>query len=106
MRHFRWWRFTLGVSVTLTALGHTAAAQQDSTARDSLSLKARLDQLDQEVRILKRLRELALDSAANAPKDKPGVAAGKDGFSIKTADGKFALRLRGLIQTDGRFFVS
>jgi phosphate-selective porin OprO/OprP len=90
----------------MTATARHAAAQQDSTARDSLSLKARLDQLDQEVRILKRLRELALDSAANAPKDKPGVGAGKDGFSIKTADGKFALRLRGLIQTDGRFFVS
>jgi phosphate-selective porin OprO/OprP len=81
------------------------AAQQDSTARDSLSLRRRVDQLDQEVRSLKRLRELGLDSAANAPKDKPGGSAGKDGFSTKTADGKFALRFRGLIQTDARFFV-
>jgi phosphate-selective porin OprO and OprP len=106
MRHFRFWRFTVAASVVMTALGHTAAAQQDSAGRDSLSLKAQLDRLDQEVRILKRLRELTLDSAANAPGDKPGVGAGKDGFSIKTADGKFALRLRGLIQTDGRFFLS
>jgi phosphate-selective porin OprO and OprP len=96
----------MGIAVAMTATGRAAAAQQDSTVRDTLSLRARLDRLDQEVRILKRLRELALDSAANAPKDKPGVSAGKDGFSIKTADGKFVLRLRGLIQTDARFFVS
>jgi phosphate-selective porin OprO and OprP len=105
MRDFRSWRSVVGIAVAMT-IARGAAAQQDSTGRDSLSLKARLDQLDQEVRILKRLRELALDSATNAPKDKPGVAAGKDGFSIKTADGKFALRFRALIQTDGRFFLS
>jgi phosphate-selective porin OprO/OprP len=106
MRHFRLWRSIVGITVAVTAGARVATAQQDSTARDSLSLKARLDKLDQEVRILKRLRELALDSAANAPKDKPGVSAGKDGFSIKTADGKFALRLRGLIQADARFYVN
>ena len=106
MRHFRLGWYTVGIVVAMTATGGAAAAQQDSTVRDTSSLRARLDRLDQEVRILKRLRELALDSAANAPKDKPGVGAGKDGFSLKTADGRFALRLRGLIQTDGRFFVS
>ena len=104
MRQFRLWWSTVGIVVAMTATGRAAAAQQDSVARDTLSLRARLDQLDQEVRVLKRLRELALDSAANAPKDKPGVGAGKDGFSLKTADGKFALRFRGLIQTDARFF--
>jgi phosphate-selective porin OprO and OprP len=106
MRQFRSWRSLVGVIVAAMTTSRMLAAQQDVTARDSLSLKAQLDRLDQEVRILKRLRELAIDSAANAPKDKPGVGAGKDGFSIKTADGKFALRLRGLIQTDARFFVT
>ncbi|MEA2722590.1 MAG: phosphate-selective porin OprO and OprP, partial [Gemmatimonadales bacterium] len=107
MRNFRSWRAVVGLVVAAIASGwRRASAQQDTTARDSQSLEARLDQLDQELRILKRLRELALDSAANAPKDKPGAGAGKDGFSLKTADGKFALRLRGLIQTDARFFVS
>jgi phosphate-selective porin OprO/OprP len=94
----------VGLTVTALAAGaRSASAQQDSIARDSL--RQRLDQLDQEVRVLKRLRELALDSAANAPKDKPGAGAGKEGFTLKTADGKFVLRLRGLIQTDARFFA-
>ncbi|HEY7636588.1 MAG TPA: porin [Gemmatimonadales bacterium] len=59
------------------------------------------------MRILLRLRELAADSAAAAAKDKvTPTASVKDGFSIKSADGKFAVRLKGLIQTDGRFFLS
>ena len=65
-----------------------------------------MDELDQQVRILQRLRELAADSAAAAAKDKvSATASGKDGFSIKSADGKFAVRLKGLVQTDGRFFL-
>ncbi|HEV2084132.1 MAG TPA: porin [Gemmatimonadales bacterium] len=77
-------------------------AQQDST-----SLEARVNELDQQVRILQRLRELAADSAAAAAKDKvSATASSKDGFSIKSADGKFAVRLKGLVQTDGRFFLS
>jgi phosphate-selective porin OprO/OprP len=33
-------------------------------------------------------------------------AHGKDGAGIKSADGKFQFRLRPLIQTDGRFYIS
>ena len=41
-----------------------------------------------------------------AAKDKVSATAStKDGFSIKSADGKFAVRLKGLVQTDGRFFL-
>jgi phosphate-selective porin OprO/OprP len=79
-------------------------AQQDSTARDT-TLEQRVDRLDQQIRILQRLRELAQDSAAAAANDKPGVSAGKDGFSVKSADGRFQLRLRGYVQADGRFFL-
>jgi phosphate-selective porin OprO and OprP len=69
------------------------------------SLADRVDELDQEVRILKRLRELAADSAAAAAKDKVTATAGaKDGFSLKSADGKYTLRFRGYFQSDGRFF--
>src|SRR3954463_2660724 len=75
---------------------------------DSLTLlSARVDELDQQVRILSRIRELASDSAAAAAKDKQSATAnGKDGFSLKSADGKYTLRLRGYVQSDGRFFVN
>jgi phosphate-selective porin OprO/OprP len=32
------------------------------------------------------------------------VTSGKDGFSIKSADGAYVLKLRGYVQLDGRFF--
>ncbi|HEY9015784.1 MAG TPA: hypothetical protein VIM84_12060, partial [Gemmatimonadales bacterium] len=71
------------------------------------SLEQRVDQLDQEIKILQRLREIAADSAAAAAKDKQSVTANaKDGFSLKSADGKYTLRLRGYIQSDARFYPS
>jgi phosphate-selective porin OprO/OprP len=85
------------------AVAPRLVAQQPSDS----ALEARVDELEQQVRILLRLRELAADSAAAAAKDKVTATASiKDGFSIKSADGKFAVRLKGLIQTDGRFFLS
>ena len=72
----------------------------------SLSLEERVDALDQQLRVLQRLRELAAESTATAAKTATLPAAGKDGFSLKSADGKYALRLRGYIHSDGRFFPS
>jgi phosphate-selective porin OprO/OprP len=102
MRGVRYWTSSLIVTAGIVAWAPQIVAQQDST-----SLEARVNELDQQVRILQRLRELAADSAAAAAKDKvSATASSKDGFSIKSADGKFAVRLKGLVQADGRFFLS
>ena len=91
-------------------MGQQNSAVAANVARDTSpepSLEERVDQLDQEVRVLQRLREIAADSAATAAKDRQSVTANaKDGFSIKSADGKYSLRLRGYVQSDGRFFPS
>jgi phosphate-selective porin OprO/OprP len=65
--------------------------------------EARVDDLDQQIRILQRLRELAADSSAAKEKVTP-TASAKDGFSLKSADGKDTLRFRGYFQSDGRLF--
>jgi phosphate-selective porin OprO/OprP len=71
------------------------------------SLSARVDALDQQIRVLGRLREIAADSAAASAKDRQSATAnGKDGFSLKSADGKYTLRFRGYFQSDGRFYVN
>jgi phosphate-selective porin OprO/OprP len=109
MRAVRHWVSGIGLAAATVAVAPQVTAQQEGTTPDSVppSLQAKVDELDQQVRILQRLRELAADSATAAAKDKvSATASSKDGFSIKSADGKFALRLKGLVQTDGRFFLS
>ena len=109
MRAVRYWMSSIILASASVAVVPQAMAQQEGTTPDSVpqSLQAKVDELDQQVRILQRLRELAADSAAAAAKDKiSATASSKDGFSIKSADGKYAVRLKGLVQTDGRFFLS
>jgi phosphate-selective porin OprO and OprP len=91
--------------------GQQVSAQQNGGAPGSgaadtaVSLTQRVEELDQQVRILTRLRELAADSAIAASKDKvTPTASAKDGFGLKSADGKYALRLRGYFQSDGRIY--
>ncbi|HEX3233518.1 MAG TPA: porin [Gemmatimonadales bacterium] len=109
MRTVHGWAAGIVVGLASVGLVRQGVAQQDSTKGDTVpaSLESRIDALDQQVRILQRLRELAADSAAAAAKDKvSATASAKDGFSIKSADGKFAVRLKGLVQTDARIFLS
>lgn len=63
---------------------------------------SRVEQIDQKQRILERKWELQEEKT----KDQALVGAGKEGFYIKSADGKFNLKLRGLIQADSRQFVN
>lgn len=61
--------------------------------------------LDQKVRVLERKWELDQEQAAAKAKDAPVFTAGREGFSLKSADGSYQLRIRGYIQGDGRFFA-
>ncbi|HET8622447.1 MAG TPA: porin, partial [Gemmatimonadales bacterium] len=70
------------------------------------SIEERLAELDQQIRIFKRLRELELDSIAAKAKGAPGVTSGRQGFAIKSADGRFQLRLGGNVQADGRLYAN
>lgn len=111
----RTWVVGLALLLGGVALAPHAVAQQASTAEAGSpqpagsdtgpSLAARVGELEQQIRILQRLRELAADSAAAAAKERQSVTANaKDGFSLKSADGKYVLKLRGYFQADGRFF--
>jgi phosphate-selective porin OprO/OprP len=86
------------LAVTLAA---TARAQQSS------NVDQRLEQLEQEIRVLKRLRENDEEKTAAAEKAKqaPIITANpKDGFSIKSADGDFGLKFGGQLKADARFY--
>jgi phosphate-selective porin OprO/OprP len=93
-------------SLMIVALAVSAGAS--GAFAQERSIEQRLEELDQEIRVLKRQRELdkeAADATAEQAKKTPVLVAGKEGFGFKSADGNFELRLRAVVQADGRFFL-
>jgi phosphate-selective porin OprO/OprP len=92
----------IGLWLCLALLGGTAFGQEPE--EEPKSVEERLDELDQKVRVLDRRSELDKEQAAEKAKTAGAVTAGKDGFSLKSADGAFQLKIRGYAQLDGRFY--
>jgi phosphate-selective porin OprO/OprP len=68
-----------------------------------------VSQLEQDVALLKRQRGVDQEIQTDLLKqnlEAPVITAGKEGFSLKSPDGNFLLKLKGLIQTDGRFYAN
>ena len=118
---------TVAGAVTLLALPASAASPDSAEARlealeqKILILERRLEQaqvsqqqdqaleqqdelLLQKVSVLERKNELAEDAALAAKKITPVVKAGNTGFSLESADAQNIIKLRGLLQTDYRYF--
>jgi phosphate-selective porin OprO/OprP len=87
--------------VAVAALAHPLSAQEDTTR----SAAERLEQLEQRVKVLSRLREIEADSLKQAAQGRSSTSIGSDGFVFRSADGAFRLRLSGYVQADGRFFL-
>lgn len=64
-----------------------------------------LADLDQRLRVLERRLELQQEEQVAKAKDAPVIAVNDKGASFKSAGGDYEIRLRGLIQGDGRFFL-
>lgn len=92
-------RPVLLATAALLTLGGPASAQ-DTTR----STTERIEELEQQIKILARLREIELDSAVQATKGRPTVNTSGDGFTFRSADGNWRLRVGGYIQADGRFY--
>src|SRR5436190_486285 len=67
-------------------------------------LRSKVEELEQQLRIVKRQIEVDKETAGEKSKTTPVVSAGASGFSIRSADTNFVLKIRGYIQADGRFF--
>src|SRR4051812_49009216 len=87
------------------ALSLAPLARAAETA-DADSAKARLEELDQKVRILERKLEVKEEAEQAKATEAPKLTASLgDGFTIKSADDNFSLRWRGFLQADWRGFV-
>jgi len=80
-----------------------AAPQAPATPQN---IDEKLEELDQKIRVLDRKIEIDKEAAAEKAKTAGQAVAGKDGFSLRSADGNFVFKLRGYAQFDGRFWTS
>ncbi len=105
----------LFLSTTLSIFSFPVFAKSKSTPSHSAgplqihSLQNKIDQLEKNQKILERKFEVEQEKLAEKEKEKAKeatvVSAGKDGFSIKSGSGDFSLKIKGLLQTDGRFYL-
>lgn len=65
---------------------------------------AEFEALQQKVLVLERKQEIAQEELKEQKKVTPVVVAGEKGFGLKSADGKYEVKLRGLLQADARVF--
>jgi len=65
----------------------------------------RLEDVDTRLRVLERKAEIADEEAAARAKSSSSASASDKGFSLKSADGNYELKLRALVQGDARFYV-
>jgi len=69
------------------------------------TLEERINELDQEIRILKRKSENADEANAAKAKTATSASASDKGFSLTSADKGFSLKIGAYAQADGRFFI-
>lgn len=69
------------------------------------SVGGRIEELDQKIRILERKWELEQERAGKEAGKRAVAGADEKGFFLQSADGAYQMKLRGYVQTDGRFFI-
>jgi len=93
-------RIATAVSATLLLACAGAAAADDLS-----DLRERLEAQEQKIRVLERKLELQDEAAKAAVPNTPIVRASpQQGFRIQSADAANQIRLRGVLQFDGRYF--
>lgn len=99
---FRW--SATGFAMTLFLTTSAAAQQPPADPQSEIEqLAAKIQELDQQLRVLQRKLEIDKEQAAEKAKVTPTVTAGREGYALKSADGDFQVKFRGYIQADGRF---
>lgn len=81
-----------------------AAEPEAAEAGAPLTLEQRLEAAEQRIRVLERRLELQTEDTARVAAEAPQVRAGPKGFSLATRDGANSLRLRAVLNVDGRRF--
>jgi phosphate-selective porin OprO/OprP len=85
----------------IAALALPLAAQAQEVSNEELL--ERIEEQEQKILVLERKLEITDEAAASAKESTAVVGAGPKGYSLRSADGKNQLRLRGTLHLDGRY---
>jgi phosphate-selective porin OprO/OprP len=94
----------LGVAGLALSVAPPARVASAQTTTDKSALEQRVNELEQELALVKRKLEVN-DETQSAKGPQPVLAAGADGFTLRSADSNWVLKLRGYTQFDTRFFT-
>jgi len=99
-------RLLIAIIAGLLPVASTFAADESATNNetDIEALKQEIQDLDQKVRVLGRLRENDQEGAVAAAKTQLLVKLDSSGFTFSSADTNFSISLHGQIQFDSRSF--
>jgi phosphate-selective porin OprO/OprP len=87
---------------TAELLARIASLEQRLAALEGNTTAA--TDVDQRLRVVERTQELQAEADAAKAKSTPSVSLSDKGLSVKSADNAFEVKLRGLIQGDGRMW--
>ena len=88
-------------------LARIAALEQRLAAvegRTTGTATADVDAVDQRLRVVERKQELQAEADATRATTVPVLALADKGLSVKSADGNFEVKVRGLVQGDYRYY--
>jgi len=104
MRNSSFRPFALALLTLPALLPNLAPPLRADDADELKQLREQLHALEQKILVLERKQELRDEDAAAAAKAAPKVTVNDKGFTLASTDGANSLRLRGLVQLDGRLF--
>jgi len=99
--------FRRKIITSLLISGGVLGAAGQASANDSSELeelRALVQQLDQQVRVLARKEELQEEDLEKQKKETPKIKASANGFGLESADGKNSIKLQGILQADYRSY--
>lgn len=102
MRTYRFWISLLIISVSILTpplFGQTSGLPGGKT------VEQRLSELEKEIALLRRLKEVDQEIQLKKEKETPVVSAGPSGFGLRSKDANFDIKVRGYVQMDGRHYL-
>src|ERR1035438_8991259 len=96
-----------GIVLFLAAVGVVAAQTPSPEVQEQKTekLEQKVEELDQKLKVAERNKELKDEAIAESAKSAASVTADTSGFTIKSNDGNFLMKIGADLQVDNRSFL-